>query len=99
MRVITWRPLKEFGTRHADALSPLKVWRKLIESGDLATPADVKQVFGGSVDFLPNGIVIFDIGGNKYRLSVNIRCKLGLVFIRHVMTHEEYMRRSRDGTL
>ena len=99
MRVITWRPLKEFGEKHPAALTPLKVWRKLIESSDLQTPDDLKRVFGGRVDFLPNGIVVFDVGGNKYRLSVNIRYQLRTVFIRHVMTHEEYDRRTREGTL
>jgi mRNA interferase HigB len=99
MRVITWRPLKEFAEVHPAALTPLKVWRKLVESSEMETPADVKRIFGTSVDFLPGGIVIFDIGGNKYRLAVNIRYRMGKVFIRHVMTHAEYDRRTREGTL
>ncbi|MFN7920239.1 MAG: type II toxin-antitoxin system HigB family toxin [Bryobacteraceae bacterium] len=36
---------------------------------------------------------IFNIGGNKYRLAVFIKYQPGRVYIRHVMTHQEYERR------
>jgi mRNA interferase HigB len=42
---------------------------------------------------------VFNIGGNKYRLGVDIRYDLGRIYIRHVLTHEEYMRRIQDGSL
>ncbi len=99
MRVITWKRLREFATKHPHALEPMKVWRKLMEAHSFAGPADVKRVFGTNVDFLPGHIVVFDVGGNKYRISVNIRYELGRVFIREVMTHTEYDRRTTSGTL
>jgi len=33
---------------------------------------------------------VFNIGGNKYRLATYINYRTGKVYIRHVMTHEEY---------
>lgn len=42
---------------------------------------------------------VFDIGGNKYRLVVDMRYDLGRIYIRHLLTHEEYDRRTRDGSL
>ena len=36
--------------------------------------------------------VIFDIGGNKYRLIAEINYTRGKVFIRHMRTHAEYDR-------
>ena len=33
---------------------------------------------------------IFNISGNKYRLATHINYRTGKVYIRHVMTHEEY---------
>ena len=62
------------------------------------TPNEVRADFG-SADFLKNGVTVFNVGGNKYRLSVTIRYDMQKVFIRHVMTHEEYDRRTKDGTL
>jgi mRNA interferase HigB len=35
---------------------------------------------------------IFNIGGNKYRIATSINYRAGKIFIRHVMTHEEYSR-------
>src|SRR5258707_1242148 len=76
MRVIAWKRLREFAGVHPAALEPLKVWTSLMKSQSFAAPSDVKRAFGGTVDFLPDGVVVFDIGGNKYRLSVNITIPL-----------------------
>jgi mRNA interferase HigB len=90
MRVIAWKPLRDFATRFPDALRPLKVWMKLMERGDFVEPAAIKGLFGGSVDFLPDNVTIFDIGGNKYRLIVKIEYRKHLVFVVAVLTHDEY---------
>ncbi len=37
---------------------------------------------------------VFNIGGNKYRLATQINYQSGRIYIRHVMTHEEY---SKEG--
>jgi mRNA interferase HigB len=39
------------------------------------------------------GFTIFNIGGNKYRLATSINYRTGKVYIRNVMTHEEYSRK------
>lgn len=99
MRVIAWKSLRQFAQKHPQALAPLKVWCKLIESSSFADPADIKRLFGRKVDFLPNNVVIFDVGGNKYRISASIRYRLDLLFIRDVMTHTEYDRRTTRDRL
>jgi mRNA interferase HigB len=38
---------------------------------------------------------IFNIGVNKYRLATYINYGTGKVYVRHVMTHEEYNRKDR----
>jgi hypothetical protein len=43
---------------------------------------------------LPN-----EIGGNKYRLIVDVRYDLGRIYVRRVLTHEQYDRRSDERTL
>jgi mRNA interferase HigB len=42
---------------------------------------------------------VFNIGGNKYRLIVDMRYDLGRVYIRSVLTHEEYTGQTRAGSL
>ncbi len=44
-------------------------------------------------------MTVFDIGGNKDRLVVSMRYDWEKVFIRHVVTHGEYDRLSKDGDL
>ena len=62
------------------------------------TPHEVRAHFPAA-DFLKNGVTVFDIGGNKYRLVVSMRYDMGRVYIRHVLTHREYDDRTADGSL
>jgi mRNA interferase HigB len=50
----------------------------------------VKQSFN-TADFVAPYIV-FDIGGNKYRLIAEINFGRSVLFIRRIMTHKEYMK-------
>lgn len=49
--------------------------------------------------FLGARRTVFNIAGNKYRLVVDMRYDIGRVYVRGVLTHAEYDRRSIDGTL
>lgn len=53
------------------------------------TPHELKRDFA-SVDFVGSGIAVFNICGNKYRLVAHVRYDVGLVYVRHILTHEEY---------
>ena len=44
-------------------------------------------------------MTVFNITGNKYRLVVTMRYDMGAVFIRHVVTHKEYDRLTKSGSL
>ena len=48
--------------------------------------------FGTNVDFLADNRVIFDLGGNKYRLVVRVSYRFRQVMIKFVGTHQEYDR-------
>lgn len=52
-------------------------------------PADIKQTFA-SASFLANNRVVFNIGGNNYRLIVEVSYKRHLIFVRFIGTHAEY---------
>ena len=52
--------------------------------------ADVKQLFHTADSVAP--CVVFDIGGNKYRLIAEMNFARRVVFIRFIMTHKEYMK-------
>jgi mRNA interferase HigB len=39
-----------------------------------------------------DNLIVFNIGGNKYRLIASVHFNRGTVYIRHVLTHQEYAR-------
>lgn len=98
MRIITESRLTAFWRVHPDAEKPLKIWRALVRKKQYKNPHEVKQDFS-TVDFLGGNTTVFDIGGNKYRLVVTMRYDMQNVYIRHVVTHEEYDRLSDKGLL
>ena len=53
-------------------------------------PADIKVQFGTTVDFVGDNRVIFNIGGNKYRLIVHFAYAYQRALIKFVGTHKEY---------
>jgi mRNA interferase HigB len=92
MQVIARRTLKLFWERHPQAAEPLKAWFAIVSAARWKSPADVKRQFGAAVDFVSDNRVIFDVGGNKYRLVVHVSYKFGRLLVKFVGTHVEYDR-------
>ena len=72
MQIIARKALRDFWLRHPQAEGPLSVWFSLVSKAAWTGPADVKAMFGTSVDFVADNRVIFDIAGNKYRLIAHV---------------------------
>jgi mRNA interferase HigB len=52
---------------------------------------DALEVTFPTADKVGN-FVVFNIGGNKYRLITAVHFNRGKVYVRHVLTHQEYDR-------
>jgi mRNA interferase HigB len=91
VRIFSRRTLREFweAPGHEDAEGPLRAWFAEASKARWTSPADVKG-HHASASILKNGRVVFNIGGNKYRLVVAIRYDGQLLFVRFVGTHREY---------
>lgn len=92
MRVIALSTLKTFwanSLRHADAEEPALAWYRDVLKADWASPAAVKAQFG-TASILKDGRVVFNIGGNKYRLVVWINYPYRVVYVRFIGTHKQY---------
>ncbi len=98
MRIISRKPLREFAIRHADAEGPLDAWYRILKRREYQSPHELRQDFP-TASFLGARRTVFNIGGNKYRLVVDMRYDLGRVYVRDVLTHEEYDRKSIDDAL
>jgi mRNA interferase HigB len=88
VNVISKKRLLEFWQTHPMAQTPLRNWFKLLSQVKPTNFAELKEVFG-SVDLVKD-YVIFDIGGNKFRIIAIVYFESKLVMIRHVLTHEDY---------
>ena len=88
MHVIAKPALVEFWTRHPDSGSPLQAWYRIMESEVFADFNDLRATFA-SADYV-DGLTVFNIGGNKYRLIAAIHYNRRRIYIRHVLTHTEY---------
>jgi mRNA interferase HigB len=69
----------------------LRAWYKSAREADWKGPAGVKADHP-TVSILKSGRVVFNIGGNKFRLVVAIRYEKGVIFIRFIGTHGQYDR-------
>jgi mRNA interferase HigB len=63
----------------------------VVRAAEWSKPTDIKEMFR-SADILANDRVVFNIGGNKYRLVVAVHYRGERVYIRFVGTHSEYDR-------
>jgi mRNA interferase HigB len=88
MRIITNRRLREFAERFPEADAPLQAWRKAIETSEFSRWSALKAAFP-SADKVGDR-VIFNIGGNKFRIAAGISFTAQILWIKAVMTHSEY---------
>jgi len=65
-------------------------WYRVAKRATWSSFPDVKQSFNTADFVAPN--IVFDIGGNKYRLIAEMNFARKVLFIRRIMTHKEYMK-------
>lgn len=92
MRIITKARLKRFWevVGNGDAEGPLKAWYSHVSDKSVAWQSwgDVRATFATAS--IVGNCVVFNIGGNKFRLVTRVLFPSQKVFILKVMTHEEY---------
>ena len=90
MQITALRALKRFWENNPQAERPLRTWYGVAARAEWTGPADVKEQFGANVDFVADNRMIFDIGGNKYRLIVRVSYEYRALMVKFVGTHAEY---------
>ena len=90
MRIITPKRLVQFWMAHSDAETPLRSWRSVTKRARWKNLAEVQADYPHAD--LVGDCVVFNIGGNKYRLIVKINYYTHRVYIRAVLTHKDYDR-------
>lgn len=88
MRVISRKALASSPTLTRGAETPLDDWYRTAKRLRWRSLADVRKTYPHA-DAVGD-FTIFNIDGNKFRLATYINYRTGKVYIRYVMTHEEY---------
>ncbi len=91
MRVITKSTLKKFWEQpaYSDAQAPLESWYVETVKANWPSPQVVKTQYGNA-SICGNNRAVFNIGGNKYRLAVEIQYRAGIVWVNFIGIHTDY---------
>lgn len=90
MHVISRKALVEFWERYPDSRESLLRWYKIMTHSEYDSFDELRSTFP-SADKVKD-LIVFNIGGNKYRLVASIHFNRGKVYVRYVLTHQEYDR-------
>ncbi|HLG40475.1 MAG TPA: type II toxin-antitoxin system HigB family toxin [Chitinophagaceae bacterium] len=96
MVVIAKRAINEFIEKYPQSAKVMLEWYLKTKESDWANFSDIKKVFRAA-DSVGNGLYVFNIGGNKYRLITRIIFGTRTVFIRFIGTHREYDKVNLSG--
>lgn len=88
MHIISLKLLREFWQKHPTAELPLRQWHSIVEQTDFRDFGHIRT-FYKSADYVPP-FVVFDIGGDKFRVVVVVQYKARRMYVREVMTHRAY---------
>ena len=89
MRVIAANTIKDYWEEHPDSEPSLKAWLQEVEQSNWKTPHELKQKYRHA-SILTGKRVVFNIGGNNFRLIVDIEYRLKIVFVVWFGTHSQY---------
>lgn len=88
MKVVHWGRARQFFQEYPSAKEPLTQWRTAVQSANWRNFPDVRKTFN-TADWV-DGKIVFDIKGNDFRLIAIAEFMNGIVYIRRVLTHDEY---------
>lgn len=88
MEIFGQEKLTDFAREHKQAEAPLNRWLFHTREAQWNNFNELKETFG-TADYY-RGAVIFNIGGNKFRLVATVVYERQRVYIDQVLTHQEY---------
>jgi len=89
MRIISKKKLVEFWVFHPDSKKPLTSWYNIARRAQWKNINQVKDTLP-YVSVLSDSRIVFNIKGNDYRLIVEARFSMGILYICWVGTHRDY---------
>lgn len=88
MRIISEKRVREFWQQHPEAENVCREWIRIVRKADWNDFSDIRKTYNHADVY--GGCVIFDVGGNKYRIIGKVAYGIKIVFIRAMLTHRQY---------
>ena len=93
MRIIKESALLAAGRSFPDAAAALDVWRKTVRAARWRSLADVRGTYSHADPVrVASGrnVIVFNLGGTKYRLITALHYDRGIAYILRFLTHADY---------
>ncbi|HWE97699.1 MAG TPA: type II toxin-antitoxin system HigB family toxin [Tepidisphaeraceae bacterium] len=93
MRIIKPAAVRKWANRHPDAAEALEKWMNLVEDAQWKNLVEMRAVISSADEVTVKSgrrVVVFNIGGNKYRLIAAVHWNTQIVYALLFMTHAEY---------
>lgn len=88
MVILSKGTLKKFFEKYPAAAKSVLDWYDKAKAADWSDFSELRKTFG-SADYA-DGLYIFNVGGNKYRIIARIIFGARTMYIRFIGTHAEY---------
>jgi mRNA interferase HigB len=88
MHVVSHKAIRNFCEEHPQARSAMDRWYRVAKQAAWSSFARVRRTFNTADLVAPH--VVFDVGGNKYRIVAEMNFSRRVLFVRGIMTHGEY---------
>ncbi len=95
LRIIKPATVRRWAARHADATASLDRWITLVEDAEWNNLVELRTVIPSADEVTVQSgrtVVVFNIGGNKYRLVAAVHYNNQIVYALLFPTHAEYDR-------
>ncbi len=102
MRVIKPSRLNEYAKAHARAGKSLEIWYKVVKKAQWRSFIEVRSTFGSADEVKVSSgknVIVFNIGGNTFRLICAAHYDRKKIFVLRLMTHAEYSKNEWKETL
>ena len=95
MHVIARKVLNDFSQRYPQSRKPLDYWWTVCNKNQFLNFVELKKTFGTADQI--NNCLVFNIGGGKYRLVVRVNFFAQRMWIKYILSHEEYEKLNLKG--
>ncbi len=86
--MITRKRLLDFAEKHPNTSTVLDAWYRIVKQSKITSFSKLREIFPSASKV--GNLTVFNIGGNKIRLIAAIHYNTQCLYIRYILTHNEY---------